>query len=607
MTSTTTTMQREFHWADYVVFSSVLFVSAAIGLFSAVKHRKATPEQLLTGNRKLPLLPVALSLAASFMSAIFVLGVPAEAYINSAEYWLIGLGYIPAEIITCFVIMPVFYKLKLTSAYEYLELRFNRLIRILGSLTFTLEMLLYMAVVMYAPALALSQVTNLSMEVSILATGLVCTFYTALGGIKAVVWTDAFQMLVILAGFLTLTIRGASNVGGWDIVMQRAFEGQRFTWSLDVDPNPFVRHTVWTLFIGGTVTSLTVYAANQALLQRYLSMRSVTSAKWAIMLHLPISEFFLALAMMSGLVMYAFYYNCDPMKRGLVAKPDQLMPYFMMETLGDFPGLPGLFVACIYSAALSTVSSGVNSLAAVTLEDFLKSWLKKLTEGKASNRLFTIVTVASAIFYGLVTIGLAYLAGVMGKQVLQIALSIFGMVGGPLLGLILVGMFFPCVNSWGAGVGLAVSLVISFWVGLGAIFNPRPSVSLLPALNTRLCNISNSDLNMTFLTTMATSQSSFYINSTMESTTLPPESGGLADTWYRLSYQHYGTLAVIISVVVGIIVSAITGFNKNRELDRRTYYDILGLCKPKAPQRVPEQQAGLMDDAGNEHFENTRL
>ena len=97
---------------------TVLLISASIGLFAAVKHRNAPAEHLLTANRKLPLLPVALSLAASFMSAIFVLGVPAEAYLNSTEYWLIGLGYIPAEIITCLLIMPVFYKLKLTSAYQ---------------------------------------------------------------------------------------------------------------------------------------------------------------------------------------------------------------------------------------------------------------------------------------------------------------------------------------------------------------------------------------------------------------------------------------------------------------------------------------------------------
>ncbi|KAK7498024.1 hypothetical protein BaRGS_00010612 [Batillaria attramentaria] len=553
----TSTRDLSFHWADYVVFGSVLVISAGIGVFAAIKHRRATAEQLLTGNRKLPLVPVTLSLTASFMSAIFILGIPAEAYINSTEYWLIGLGYIPAQLITCFLIMPVFYKLRLTSAYQYLEMRFSRTVRIMGSLTFTLEMLLYMAVVMYAPALALSQVTGLSMEVSILATGLVCTFYTALGGIKAVVWTDAFQVLVIFTGFLALMIKGADDAGGWGVVFHRAREGARFTWDLDLDPDPFVRHTFWTLVVGGTFTSLTVYASNQAMLQRYLSVRNINIARTTILLHLPISEVFLVIAMLSGLVMYASYYNCDPLKLGVVSKADQLMPLFVMETLGEYPGLPGLFVACVYSAALSTVSSGVNSLAAVTLEDFLRPWMDKLTEGRFSARLHTIMTITSgiarmrtlldtpgevedvsacffsygvlvfrstALFYGLVTIGLAYLAGLMGSTVLQISLSIFGMVGGPLLGLLVVGIFLPCVNSWGAGIGLVCSLCVSLWVGVGAILYPAPRSTQLPPLNTEGCNvtgdvITNSTLTYTFLDSTVTESSLNWNYTTTNATT----------------------------------------------------------------------------------------
>ena len=115
---TTSAKDVGFHWADYLVFGASLVISAAIGLFAALKHRKASVEQLLTGNRKLPLVPVALSLTASFLSAITVLGVPAEVYVNSAEFWLIGLGYIPAQTLTCFVIMPLIYRLKLTSGYQ---------------------------------------------------------------------------------------------------------------------------------------------------------------------------------------------------------------------------------------------------------------------------------------------------------------------------------------------------------------------------------------------------------------------------------------------------------------------------------------------------------
>nr|KAG5707439.1 hypothetical protein BaRGS_011943 [Batillaria attramentaria] len=289
------------------------------------------------------------------------------------------------------------------------------------------------------------------MEVSILASGLVCTLYTALGGIRAVVWTDAFQVVIILAGYLTLIVMGTRSVGGWSVVMDRAREGDRFTWDLDMRPDPFIRHTFWTLFVGGTFASLVVYASNQAMLQRYLSVRNLKTARMTILLHLPFSEVFLALGMLSGLVMYAFYYGCDPLKLGIVSKADQLMPLFVLQTLGDYPGLPGLFVACIYSAALSTISSGVNSLAAVTLEDFLRPWVDRVAGGRRSSRLHSVVTVVLALVYGLATIGLAYLAGILDSTILQIAISILGMVGGPLLGLLIVGIFFPCINSWVSG------------------------------------------------------------------------------------------------------------------------------------------------------------
>ncbi|XP_076449523.1 LOW QUALITY PROTEIN: sodium-coupled monocarboxylate transporter 1-like [Babylonia areolata] len=590
-----------FHQLDYLAFSIILFISAAIGLLTAFKHRRATAEQLLTGNRKLPLFPVVMSLTATFVSAITVLGLPVEAYMNNTEYWLVGLGYVPALLVTAFVFMPVIFRLRVTSAYQYLEFRFNRTVRICGSITFILYMMFYMAVVMYAPALALSQVTGLSLEISILTTGLVCTIYTALGGIKAVIWTDSFQVVFIFVGFVVMVIRSTQRVGGWAVVMERALEGRRFSWELDLNPDPFVRHTFWSLFIGGTAWTLSVYSANQAMLQRFISMRSVTSARWAIMLSLPMLELFLALSMMTGMTMYAFYYGCDPLPRGLITKADQLVPFFVIQILGDWPGLPGLFVACVFSASLSTVSSGVNSLAAVALEDFFRPCVKKVGKGTESERFKSIITIVSAVVFGLVTIGLAYLAGLAGQTVLQIGLSFIGMLAGPLLGLMVLGVLFPCVNSWGAGSGWLCSIAVSLWTGMGAIINPpaKPSIPSIPALTTALCNLTSQGGLGTSL-------------SVYENVTLPASA---ADFWitYRLSYQYYALLAVIITVIVGVSVSAVTGFNKNRQLDRRTYIDILGYFKSSGSGKVsfvqsdepqmPEDTRNMEDPS----FQETRL
>ncbi len=148
-----------------------------------------------------------------------------------------------------------------------------------------------------------------------------------------------------------------------------------------------------------------------------------------------------------GLVAYAFYFNCDPLKMGLITKYDQILPYLVMDLLKDFYGLPGLFIACVYSAALSTVSSGLNSLTAVFLHDFIYPLNVHLKREKISETHSLYLTKCLACIFGLITIGLSFLCQYVGSTVLQISLSIFGLLGGPLLGVISLGMFVPCANA----------------------------------------------------------------------------------------------------------------------------------------------------------------
>ncbi|XP_072049183.1 sodium-coupled monocarboxylate transporter 1-like [Amphiura filiformis] len=156
-------------------------------------------------------------------------------------------------------------------------------------------------------------------------------------------------------------------------------------------------------------------------------------------------------ACMAGLVMYAQYPGCDPYTAGWVNATDQLVPYLVMDILGDFPGLPGLFVAAMFSGALSTVSSGLNSLAAVVAEDVVKPFFNP------SETKYTWITKGLALAYGVLSILMAYVAAAMG-DVLSAALTIFGMIGGPLLGLFTLAMFFPWCNSTGAAIGLLAGL-----------------------------------------------------------------------------------------------------------------------------------------------------
>ncbi|XP_009463200.1 PREDICTED: sodium-dependent multivitamin transporter, partial [Nipponia nippon] len=339
----------EFTVIDYSIFALLLVLSSAIGLFYALSgDRQRTVQEFLLANRNMGFLPVALSLLATFQSAVAILGVPAEIYRFGTEYWFLGCSYFLGLLIPAHVFIPVFYRLRITSTYEYLELRFNKTVRIFGTVTFI------------------------------------------------------FQMV--------------SGAGG----------------------------SCYAVF--------------------------------------PCQQIVLCLSCLTGLVM--FVYNREhplaPAQRP--SSSDQLVLYFVMDVLQDLPGLPGLFVACLFSGSLSTISSAFNSLATVTMEDLVRPHCPGLSESRA-----TLLSKLLALGYGLLCLGMAYVSSMLGP-VLQAAISIFGMVGGPLLGLFCLGMFFPCANPTGAVVGLLVGLAMAFWVGIGSLLSsmganggaPPPNSTALP-------------------------------------------------------------------------------------------------------------------------------
>lgn len=215
--------EKKFGIPDYVIFVLTLVISAGIGLFYAWRDkRRQSTENFLLGGRQMSIFPVTLSLMASFLSAVLVLGVPTEIYYHGTMYWVISFSNILTFPVAVHAFLPVFHRLEISSAYEYLEVRFSKTIRTMGCIVFQVQMLLYMAVVLYAPALALNQVMGFSMLLSILVIGLVCTFYTAIGGLKAVMWTDAFQMIIVFIGLLALVIKATVEVGGFNHVWETA-------------------------------------------------------------------------------------------------------------------------------------------------------------------------------------------------------------------------------------------------------------------------------------------------------------------------------------------------------------------------------------------------
>ncbi|KAM5170177.1 sodium-coupled monocarboxylate transporter 1-like isoform 2-T2 [Mantella aurantiaca] len=544
--ATTTEIGLLSPW-DYVVFAVVLLISAAIGIYYAFAERgNSTSQEFLTGGRNMTAVPVTMSLTASFMSAVVVLGTPADVYRYGAIYGIFPISQGIVILICAEIFLPIFYRLNLTSTYEYLELRFNKAVRVLGTVIFIIEMVLYTGIVIYAPALALNQVSGFNLWGAMIATGLVCTFYCSLGGLKAVIWTDAFQIVIMLAGFIAVIIRGVVVQGGIQTILNDSYYGERLNF-WDFDPHPLRRHTFWTIVIGGTFLWTGIYGVNQSQVQRYIACKTRLQAKLSLYLNLLGLWAILACAVLSGLILYSMYKDCDPWTSKRVSAPDQLMPYLVLDILRDYPGVPGLFVACAYSGTLSTVSSSINALAAVTVEDLIKPYTN------LSEKKLTWLSRGMSAFYGLLCIAMSAVASFMGS-VIQAALSIFAMVGGPLLGLFSLGMFFPYSNPLGAVVGLICGFIISLWVGIGGqIYPPLPERSRPLPLSTEGCNFIMDDANWTSTTTSPVTMLSTVLQSNGNAR---PE---LADYWYSLSYLYLSVLGTVVTILVGIIVSLLSG------------------------------------------------
>ncbi|KAJ6647651.1 Sodium-coupled monocarboxylate transporter 2 [Pseudolycoriella hygida] len=464
-----------FGLTDYAVFIILLLISSGIGVYYAIKDRKAkkTARQFLTAERSLHWFPVSISLMASFQSSVTILGYPAEMYLRGTQFWFVIVSSAMAAVFAAEIFLPVYYDLNLSSVNQYLKIRFNsEKVRLAGTFTFLLATVPYMGVVMYGPSLALSSVTPLSTAASILLIGLVCTFYTSIGGLKSVLATDILQVTMMYAGLLLVIFRGFYLVGGIDEAFRIANENGRIQF-FNIGIDAYATNNLWNCVFGMGLMWSANYCCTQTEVARYCNVNCKTKSKLALYMNLLGVASMISCACLVGIAIYAFYSKCDPLHRGVIKKPDQIVPYFVMETLHQFPGAAGLFVCCVFSAALSTLSSGFNALAAVTWDDILsKTPLSKLSELKIKT-----ITKLTAVIYGLMSIGMAFFAGLIGS-VLQAAISLAGALMGPLFATYLLGVICPFATGAGVLTGLIFGEGFGLFVLCGSILYPKTTDQL---------------------------------------------------------------------------------------------------------------------------------
>ncbi|KAI8424261.1 hypothetical protein MSG28_002825 [Choristoneura fumiferana] len=453
-------------------------------------------KEYLLADRNMSILPVAVSLMASFMSAITLLGVSAENYYYGMQFVVMNISYGIATPIASRFYLPVFFGLQKTSTYEYLELRFGPHIRMLASLTYTLQMVLYNGIVLYAPAIVLEAVTGLDRLISILVVGLVCTFYSTLGGMKAVLFTDLLQSLLMFGAVFSIVVFSSVQIGGFDKIFVIAKERGRLDFSnFSIDPT--VRNTWWSLNLSGLITYLSLYAVNHTQVQRLLTVSTLERSQACLWWSWPVLSVLSICTCISGIGIFAVYKDCDPLASNSITAMDQLMPYYVVDAMTSMPGLAGLFVAGIFSA----------SLWCHVRQSYIP-WLTKL----------------AACAYGLVFLALAFVAEHLGG-LLQAALTIFGAVGGPLLGVFTLGMFTTFANENGVSAALLSGMAVTMWINFGG---PRPPTVKLPV------SVDSCEGNFT-LPTPSDPTGYFYL--------------------YRISYLWTSPIGFVWVLVVGTVVS----------------------------------------------------
>lgn len=368
-------------YLDIIVFVSYMGVLFGIGVYCS--RQQSNLKTYLLADQNVHWLVVSISVLAALFSGITYLGAPAEAFFHNLNYLWVVVSFLIATPITTVIFLPFFRQANLYTAYEYLERRFDRRLRWLASSLFILRVTFYLGVAIYAPALVVMEVTGWPLWISALLTGLAATIYTTMGGMKAVIWTDTLQFLVLCGGIALIFCFAVAQVpgglaGAWSMA---AADGKTRFFSFSLDPT--VRVTMWSGLLGGAAANLVQMVTDQIAVQRYITAKSLADCRRALWFKFWITVPLVSTFYLTGTVLYGYYrvlperspafVNAELVPKlagatGMPIKNDQLLPCFVVNELPA--PLPGLLIAAIFGATMAVVSAGVNALATAAMMDF---------------------------------------------------------------------------------------------------------------------------------------------------------------------------------------------------------------------------------------------
>ena len=468
------------HYADWIVLAIYIATMVWIGFWA--NRRQTDTEAYFVGNRNMRWWAAGLSIIATSFSAASILGVPGYAYATDMWYLQYQLGDFLAAGIVAVLFIPFFHKVRgLTTAYEYLEVRFDLKTRLLGSTLFVLTVLLRAGTLLFGAALLFSAVvpTNFipglnSVEEAVVVFGVIAIIYTAMGGISAVIWTDVIQFSIMSLGIIaSMAVVVLSTPGGWDV----AFAEASGFGKLDVvnTEEPLGGQGLLTAIFGYGLLALSLFGTNQQPVQRYMTVKNPREAQSALLLGVGAGAIGVILSLLLGVFLFIFYQHFPNLLPADLT-PDQIMPHFVNTEVP--PIVTVALVAAVFAAAMSSLDSALNSLAAALTVDFLKRFKPGVSEG-ARLKFAKVVVVTAGI--------LGIIVGIYSARteapLIDLILSFMGYFAGGLLGLFLLGMLTKRANGTGAFIGAIVGTFVVLmitendfrlprlyeWLGIGPI------------------------------------------------------------------------------------------------------------------------------------------
>ena len=463
-----------FTTLDYTVLVGYLLLMIAIG--AAFSRQQHTSQDFFLAGRGMSWFPVGLSIMATLVSALSYTGAPAEASQVGLKLCIWPLTLWLNLPIVLWIVLPLYRNLEIYSIYEYLELRFDAKTRVVGSVVFVFWRLIWLGGVLYAPCkvLVVAAGLDISLPVLLVVLGIVSTLYTYLGGMKAVIWTDVIQTLIMFVG-LAFIIGGIwVNIDGgaaqvWSVARELG-RTEIFQFGWDEDSSFWTeKWLVWAMVPHFFLASLSFYVADQIAAQRYLTTKNTREAQRAFTLNCLSVNIFYPLLAYVGIALSV--YHLDDASQ---MEADALMPQFIVQVLPA--GVAGLIFAALLAASMSSMDSGLNSITTLLVTDGYRRWglgkntwsrIRKKAPSELDQTDEFVLGRVLVLFIGVAATGFALWVSTLGSS-FDIMVGVVNTFGGPLMSVFLLGMLTRRCTAAAALGALALGTVLTVWLAFGA-------------------------------------------------------------------------------------------------------------------------------------------